>query len=770
MSDHKPLKIAHRFWIMGLFQVAHSIEETVSQLYLKFAEMSEAIHHLFPWFPVFEISSDLFAALNYILIGLILGALPSAHQGTSLGFTLMWVWGIIELLNGLFHISTWIVTGSYFPGGYTGPIFFVISLMFLLKLRSVCRPEQLKKPSQWWTGFFWLGTTLSLTFLVLTASLVALTLFLTDKVTPHLTHIMWGMTAIVGFLFLFVAGIQLAYRLNWTGKPIVLKPKSEGSSIGLIYIQGEGIPVDRYVPVAEAIQAASPDLSVWVGMPHFMGKSPIPRETGLAVQQALRAMKAAGMPDDAKFFYIAHSVGGIAIQKYLKAYPEMAEGLILTGSFLGKWNLSNLDNQGRTIVCYPVSVLTIGGTLDGLARITRIAAAYWYQQVNPAQESDRTQFPVVTIDQATHMQFASGAATSYVAAFDLTPCVEETTVHQEIGQLVYHFIAKHLSDTANEAHTSFLAQKQEQAKKTLEPIVYAFLQAGYNGFKPACYNSAEDNTREDPCCTPYAPWIQDHANEIMAGSDEVPSGTQPFKLNAIDSFHRSYSIFPVHLPQIRNRCSGSEPCTLTVTSVTQALYGILDALDTGFFPVAAFSLRSKLNSRQNFWEHAGVPNPNFEETDGPSRGAQINRQVYQWAMDNASPTAREYFNQWGMNMEMGEDFITPAAGPLWLWSYPKLKYLTQSQSSPQALQVRSTVLKTPTKFWISASAGFHYCQLLSPATVTEWIYIDSLRAKGSISGNLFLYGPWGGLKNVLRFFLRGALRQTRTTNLFLDRD
>ncbi len=786
MSNNKPLKIARSFWILGLFQVAHSIEETVSQLYLKFGPMSEAIHKIFPWFPVFEIGADLFASLNYVLIGLILGSVPAAEKGTKLGFNLMWVWGIVELLNGVFHISTWIVTGSYFPGGITGPIFFVISLLFLLKLKAVCRKENLSKPSNWFTGLFWLGTTLSLVMFTIAALLAGLTILTTGKFSENITNALWIATAVASFLFIFVSGIQLAYRLNWTGKPIVLEPivlepksQKKRPTVGLIYIQGEGIPVDRYVPVAEAIQDASTDLKIWVGLPRFLGKSPIPRETGLAVDQALRAMKKAGMPEKAHIFYIAHSVGGIAIQKYLKAYPERAKGLILTGSFLGKWNLSNLDNHGRTVICYPVPVLTIGGTLDGLARITRIAAAYWYQQINPSENknknSDPDNFPVVTIDKATHMQFASGSATSFVKAFDLTPQVDDDTIHKEVAQLVYHFICTLLHETASEVHTSFLANKRDATHQTLEPIINAFRYEGYNGFKPPCYNRQEDNTRTDPCCTPFSPWIQDRANEIMAGSKDLPPGIHHFELNAIDSFHRSYSILPVHLPQIRNQCNGHEPCKLTVTSVTQALYGILDALDTGLFPIAAFSLRTKLNSRQKFWQHAGFPNPDYQETDGPSRGKEINEHLYQWAIHNASEPARLQFEQLGVEMVMGEDVIPVVpAGPLWLLNYPKFTYLMEDKkaknSLPKAVQVRSTVLKTPTNYPIKASAGFHYCQLLSPATATEWIYVDSLRAKASLSGNLFIYGPWGGLGNVLRFFLRGTLRQTRTTSLFLDRD
>jgi len=41
--------------------------------------------------------------------------------------------------------------------------------------------------------------------------------------------------------------------------------------------------------------------------------------------------------------------------------------------------------------------------------------------------------------------------------------------------------------------------------------------------------------------------------------------------------------------------------------------------------------------------------------------------------------------------------------------------------------VSSPMMRTPLDYSIEAAAGFHYCKLLSPLKVVEWIYIDSLR-------------------------------------------
>ncbi len=613
----------------------------------------------------------------------------------------------------------------------------------------------------------WLGKSLTLLLSSILGILAISAMYTRPWVEDSITHLLWGGAILTGLLLLFVITIQLTYANNWAGKPIVLKPTHKQEIVvGLIFIQGEEIPRERYCPVAEAIQAAAVDLEIWVGIPRFIGDSPIPRETGLVVQQAIREMAQAGMPPTKNLFFIAHSVGGIAIQKYLKSFPDRAKGQILMGSFLGKWNLSTLNEQGKTIVEYSVPTLTIGGTLDGLARITRIAAAFWYQQLNPAELTDVGNFPVIAINGASHMQFASGEATSYVADFDLKPQIAEGEVHQLVGELVYNFINTKLPDTHSQRSLEFLSDKQQKTQKLLQPLLDSLVLEGYNGFKPACYNRAEDNTRTDPKCTPYSPWIQTNACSIMAGSNSCPV---KFDLDVIDSFHRSYTTDPfhsphVHIPQIRNSCNGTEPCTLTISSVTQALYNWLEVFDTGFFPISAFSLRTKMNSRQNIWKYAGVVDPNYEETDGTSRGAQINYDVYKWALAQVGDEVRSYFEKFGVPITMGED-IAPivAAGPLWIWNYPKYTYV--SFNNQRSYQVRATVMKTPINYLIPSARGFHYCQLLSPAAAMEWIYIDGLRLKASVSGNTFIYGPLAGIDKVIGFFWRGTLRQTRTKGL-----
>lgn len=64
---------------------------------------------------------------------------------------------------------------------------------------------------------------------------------------------------------------------------------------------------------------------------------------------------------------------------------KQIKGLVLMGSAINRWNHALLDS-GHSHFNYTVPTLTLGGTKDGLMRISRIAEAYYHQveNVDPA--------------------------------------------------------------------------------------------------------------------------------------------------------------------------------------------------------------------------------------------------------------------------------------------------------------------------------------------------------------------------------------------------
>lgn len=79
-------------------------------------------------------------------------------------------------------------------------------------------------------------------------------------------------------------------------------------------------------------------------------------------------------------------------------------------------------------------------------------------------------------------------------------------------------------------------------------------------------------------------------------------------------------------------------------------------------------------------------------------------------------------------MSMGKDKGPSGGGPDWIWG--ELEY--RENKDKTEVVVYSNTMKTPIDYPIKASAGFHYCKVLSPARVMEWLYVDGLKARYNI--------------------------------------
>lgn len=88
----------------------------------------------------------------------------------------------------------------------------------------------------------------------------------------------------------------------------------------------------------------------------------------------------------------------------------------------------NLTETGETLFDYPSPVLTLGGTKDGLLRVTRVAEAY-YHQIENIVSSQKDMFPVVTVPGGSHMSFMSGVPPKAVYKSDLNPEISEKDAH-----------------------------------------------------------------------------------------------------------------------------------------------------------------------------------------------------------------------------------------------------------------------------------------------------------------------------------------------------
>lgn len=329
-------------------------------------------------------------------------------------------------------------------------------------------------------------------------------------------------------------------------------------------------------------------------------------------------------------------------------------------------------------------------------------------------------FPVVALEGVSHMQFSSGTPPSNVYKNDLNPEVTEKVAHQETASAMTDFIEMVV-------HRTTTTPKQipsGASEQILAPIVEAMKQEGFTQLKPPCQDSKLVNRVNDPTCAHGSPWTRDQSQRIMAGT--FPKG---IVLENDDNFHMVQTITPVHLPEIDTTCTKA-PCTVKSITVSENLYGNLDALDTGMYAIAASEMKVKMSSRQNMQIHAGNANAVFHDTDEVgNRCADINDAAIAWAYSKLSKTAKARYDKYGVKMVTGDDLGPYNAGPLWIWTYMDYKQAKDNST----MTVSAPMMRTPTDYYISAAAGFHYCKVLSPFKALEFMMCDSLHAKDGLN-------------------------------------
>jgi len=507
---------------------------------------------------------------------------------------------------------------------------------------------------------------------------------------------------------------------------VLLKPlsgKMGKPQLGLVFVQGTQISAAAYEPLMQAVQEAL-DYEAYCAIPAFFLDVPEPAQFNSKMDSAMKEMQKAGLKDSAPVVYLAHSLGGVFTQDYVFKNKEKISAQILMGA-----TLLRKYRNGSTSKTFPVPTLMLDGTLDGLMRVTRQAESFYHYK-------GQSNFPIVIYEGTSHMQFASGPPPLNVKMNDLKPTVPDDKAHQMMANTIKNFITAQIAKDAGAQ--SEIEQEVQATAKIVAPIIEALEMEANPHLLPPCntdypmpscpfyprYPGKQEGSspKPDGACVCGTPWVQQVAQKVVTGLGTV-------RTLATDGIHAVSDVNPIHLPHIWSTCEKEEGCTINVTTVTQPVYSALDSFDTGFSYESASELRVKLKSRQTMWMAAGRKDVNFTETDVvPSLCAEINVLAYQWALNHSSPAARSRFQDIGEVLEMGKDLGPYNAGPLWI--YNALKYNNAKDKSKVVIQ--APMMHTPVDYKIKAAAGFHYCKLLSPARALEWIYIDGLRAKGSL--------------------------------------
>ena len=390
----------------------------------------------------------------------------------------------------------------------------------------------------------------------------------------------------------------------------------------------------------------------------------------------------------------------------LSPFDIISAGQILFGSFLQRIYRSSPPAP------YPVHTLTIGGELDGVARLTRIMEEY-YHRVQVATDPTKavSTFPVVVVRGMSHFQFASGTMPKTIKDRDFQPEISYDSAHSKVSAVVSNYISVALGNT------SCLPALKDAVASTgqfLKPIIEAYkLEASYK-FKTPCFENPPS-----PACQVGCPWTQ----SSMVTMAQLDIG----HINDTDEIHPASEILPkFHHPAIFSNCSTTSPsCTVQLSSVSENIYEH-DLYDDGEVATSANEIRAKLKSRQSVMIAAGYGNVDFNKSDAGSRCKTINQQAYDWALKNSDPVTLSRFKEHGVAMVMGEDKGCLKNGGLWI--YLPMDYTVGTNSTGgEIVTIQSIQMKTAVTYSIGIFAGMHYCKLLSPSRAMEWLYMDGLR-------------------------------------------
>lgn len=526
---------------------------------------------------------------------------------------------------------------------------------------------------------------------------------------------------------------------------VILKPPAGKSGAPAVWIllPGAEIGMETYMPLAEAVQQEI-SMPLWVAvLGTYFTPSPIPPEIGPRIDAVLNTMGAQGLDlDGVKLFYGGHSLGSVFIQDHLYKYhggtgPLSGKvevlGQVLMGGFIQrKYLYPNWT--------YPVSTLTVGGELDGLARPTRIAEAFYHARDRQAD------FPVAIVKGMTHMQFSSGEPPLLVKLRDLQPEISYEEAYAAVAELVAPYFEKRAGILDDDK----LSSRYDDTAEFVKPIIEAYEIEGSR------WLNAPDQIGgpgEKNCVKGGCPSKSIWAPEAQKVISDVEGWTLTVDNEYVDCSSTPLRGEEFHLPVISNN---TEQKTLSITTYSQAYWddaqpswfawkSIFDTYDTGFVATSAEEIGTKLASRQcTLIRGVGEANTSFS-VDDPQFCAITNKKAYEWAQKVAASTTMHRFNIFGQKYVFGDD-VPKAGGPLFL--YARLQFNEKTDSSGESvIEVKAPMQKTEIDYWakhfgpvprpsaVPDPGCFHYCKLLSPARAIEWIYVDSLRLKKGLSSS-----------------------------------
>jgi hypothetical protein len=399
-----------------------------------------------------------------------------------------------------------------------------------------------------------------------------------------------------------------------------------------------------------------------------------------------------------------------ACQEKWRVQPanKCASGKSCPGGYLPE-HVHDCDGPQVPAPDYKIPSLTIGGGLDGVVRIARVAEA-WYTQQNSKHQ-------VVVVEGMNHGD-VMGTTPVPVAAMDLESELGPVMAVQQVASLFATF----LSNPGTAEFPSPAAIFQPFQQMFVEQEGSWWWTSNYEEKGSSVWASNSNRRMCEPMPDGFDNWR--HSNEFHLLSDE----------DMIPPYYRDKHRANIALEngELQSRTiTQLRYVELSVTDVAAGLNGyaiikeekagVLESnTDDGNDYTSAKEIATKLNSREKAF-NVTIGITADESLDDGDRCEAINHAAYQLALETASPSALKRFQASGRPLKMVSDKKpTPPAGPWWIWNYLQF---TDKGDNVEVMSYYAYYALSG----LAYGAGNHYCKLLSPARALEWIYTDGLR-------------------------------------------
>jgi hypothetical protein len=287
---------------------------------------------------------------------------------------------------------------------------------------------------------------------------------------------------------------------------------------------------------------------------------------------------------------------------------------------------------------------------------------------------------------------------------------------------------------------AILRAKLAATKDLVSPICDAYEAEGSRRFNQPNQVGGEG---EKSCvrgqCLGRSEWAK-KAQEFISG--KVPGHTLNVTNNYVELSGSPLTGKDFHLPTITN---GSGSSQISINTWSQCYWNDFfkeqfENFDAAISFTSAQEIGTKMASRQcTLIKGAGLMDTPFTVDSENDFCAQFNQLTYEWGLAHAPKRTQERFKQYGQKFKMGPT-VMAGGGPLWLWG--KLKFEAGSDAD-KTVTVTSSATVTSIDYWkqhfpfprpsaVPDPGCYHYCKLLSPARVLEWMHVDGLRLKRAL--------------------------------------